>query len=63
MKFATQKFSSIGEKTNSKNVLQWKAEKEMGREIRVTRPEEQKPQELELDSWDVIVCNAVKKYE
>ena len=62
MRFATQKFASIGEKTNSKNVLQWKAEKEMGREIRVTRPEEQKPQELEV-RWLGCDCNAVKKYE
>jgi len=47
VRFATQKFASIGEKTNSKNVLQWKAEKEMRREIRVTRPEEQKRPKIE----------------
>ena len=46
MRFATQKFASIGEKTNSKNVLQWKAEKEMGKEIGVTGPEEQKRQKI-----------------
>ena len=47
MRFATQKFASIGEKTNSKSVLQRKAEKEMGRKIRVTRPEEQKKPKIE----------------
>ena len=62
MRFATQKFAPIGEKTNSKNGLQWKAEKEMGREIGVTGPEEQKRQKLEV-RWLGCDCKVVKKCE
>ena len=62
MRFATQKFASIGEKTNSKNGLQWKAENEMGRDIGVTKTEEQKRQKLEV-RWLGCDCNVVKKYE
>ena len=62
MRFATQKFASIGEKTNSKNGLQCKAENEMGRDISVTKPEEQKRQKLEV-RWLGCDCKVVKKCE